>query len=56
MRLDFGSVYSSYALGDLSASEFSQLASSSAFIFSDLELDREFIRSKELDRARSMGL
>lgn len=38
-----GSTHSSYALGDLSAFEFSQLASGTAFIFPDIELDCEFI-------------
>lgn len=55
-HFDLGSIYSSYVLGDLSASDFRHLASSSAFIFSDFELDREFIRNKEFYRARSMGL
>ena len=55
-HFDLGSTYSSYALGNLSASEFSHLASDTTFIFTDIELDREFIRSKEFDRARSLGL
>lgn len=44
MHFDLGSIYSSYALGNLSASEFSRLASGSAFIFTDIKLDHEFIR------------
>lgn len=54
MCLDIGSTYSSYALGNLSAADFSKLASDTCFILSDAELDREFIRCRELDRARSV--
>lgn len=50
------STFSSYALGNLSSSEFSQLVRNTAFIFSDIEEDHEYICCKELDRTRSLGI
>lgn len=51
-----GSMYSSYALGSLSSAEFSQLAIDTSFIFSDVEIDRDYIRGKELERASTVHL
>ena len=51
-----GSTYSTYALGSLSSAEFSQLACDTSFIFSDVEIDREYIRCKELDTANTVSL
>lgn len=56
MSLFMGSTYSTYALGNLSSAEFCQLASATSFIFTDVEIDREFIRCKELERDSNVGI
>lgn len=56
MIFDLGITYPSYALGSLSSTEFCQLAKSTTFIFSDTELDTAFMRSREIERAISVGL
>lgn len=54
LQSDLSSLYSSYALGSLTSSQFSQLASDTTFI--DVDLDLEYIKGRELDRARSVGI
>jgi len=48
-----GSILSSYVLGSLSPSDFCHLASNSGIVFSDIDLDITFIKSRELERAKT---
>lgn len=51
LHSDFGSVDSSYDLGSLSSSQFSQLARDTTLIFINVDINLEYIRDRKLERA-----
>lgn len=56
MISDLGSTYSAFVLNSLPSAEFCQLARNTSFVFSNIELDTEYIRSRKIESARSVGL